>query len=383
MYKIIQLSTYFHPSVGGVERQVEEIAYFLSQAGHDVTVLTTDATHGKEKRMQRLSDSYRGLNIIRFKYLLRIGNFFRFAPGIISFLWKADFQILHVHNIHDGHLMPAILICMLRKKKVVVTGHNPFVVDAEKRGAELHFLVRMYELFLRLFIWRLDGYVALLESEKQEVVKRFKLPEQKVFVVPNGIQDEYYAGLGNAEKFYTEWEIDRSKWQLVVGTASRLNYVKGLQNLLVAVRQLPQVLFIFAGGDDGYYPQLKKIYSQFPNVIFTESYLGTEDLKDFYAAIDIFLLPSIYEPFGMTVVEAMAQGKPVIATNKGGTTEILSTECGVLLNPQDQAAWRDQIAVFMRSPEKITDIAPKCVQAAQAYRWGNVIPQLVQVYEKI
>lgn len=381
--KIIQLSTFFHPSVGGVERQAEEIAIHLVQDGHEVTVFTTDATHGKEKRMQRLADTYHGVPVKRFRYLISLGNFFRFAPNLIWNLWTADFDIVHVHNVHDGHLLAAIIVRLLRRKKLVITGHNPYVVNAEKRGSLLHRLVGVYEWFIKLFHSGIDLYIALVETEKQYVAKHFRVRDAKIVVIPNGIQDLFYVQDGNREKFYSEWEIDRAKWQLVVGTVSRLNYVKGIQNLLLAVRQLPQVLFIFAGGDDGYYTQLRKIFNQYPNVLFTEAYLPSEEVKDFYQAIDIFLLPSQYEPFGMTVIEAMAQGKMVLATNKGGTLETIKPEFGELLEPSDQQLWADRIKFYSENPNAITEKSASAAAAAQQYRWENVISQIEKAYESL
>lgn len=381
--RIVQLSTYFHPSVGGVERQVEEIAYGLANAGHQVEVITTDATHGKEKRMQRLNDSYRGLKVIRYPYWIRMGNFWRFSPGVISQLLTKDYDLLHIHNVHDGHLIPAIVISKLRRKLVVVTGHNPFVVDAQKRGELLNWIVKLYDRILAFFLRKIDAYIALLESEKAYLIASFGVEERRIRVVPNGIQDIYYQAGGSAQKFYQEWEIDRTKWQLVVGAACRVNYVKGLQNLLKAVRELPQVLFIFAGGDDGYLAQIRKLFLQFPNVIITGSYLASEEMQDFYSAIDAFLLPSIYEPFGMTVVEAMAQGKYIIASNKGGTVEIVKPEFGVLIDPLDQQMWQDQIAKLMREPELAAAAVDRAKHAADNYRWEKIIPRIEQVYRAI
>lgn len=378
--KIIQLSTFFHPSVGGVERQAEEIASHLAMDGHEVVVFTTDATHGKEKRMQRLADTYNGVPVKRFRYLISLGNFFRFAPNLIWSLCRADFDILHVHNIHDGHLLLALIVRLVRKKRLVITGHNPYVVSAEKRGALLHKFVGVYDFFIKLFRRGIDLYIALVESEKQYVVKYFGLTEDKVAVIPNGIQEIFYAEDGDRDDFYQEWEINRSEWQLVVGTASRLNYVKGIQNLLSAVRQLPEVLFIFAGGDDGYYNQLRKIFNQYPNVLFTESYLTSEEMKDFYQAIDIFLLPSLYEPFGMTVIEAMAQGKMVLASDKGGTLETVRPEYGELLNPGDQQLWADRIKFYLENQQAIAEKSANAKSEAQQYRWENVIKQIETAY---
>jgi glycosyltransferase involved in cell wall biosynthesis len=381
--KIIQLSSFFHPSVGGVERQAEEIAAHLQERGFQVQVFTTDATHGKEKRMQRLEDQYRGLKIRRFQYRLSFGDFFRFSPALVWALWTSDYDLIHVHNSHDAHLLPALIIKTLRGKKLVLTGHNPYVVGKEKRGGTLSRWVKVFDIALRLFASQIDRYIALLESEKQVVIKKFNLKPEKVAVIPNGIQELFYAQDGNKENFWKEWGIEPGKWQLIAGAACRLNYVKGLQNLLQAVRELPQVLFVFVGGDDGYYGHLHKIYNQFTNVIFTERYLPPTEVKDFYQAIDLFLLPSLYEPFGMTVVEAMAQGKPILATNRGGTKEIVKPEFGELLDPSDQEKWKERIEYYANHKSELESKAEVAKQNATGYSWDKVISQIIAIYDQV
>lgn len=381
--KILQISTYFHPSVGGVERQAEEIAVHLKDLGYEVEVVTTDATHGRERRMQRLEDSLRGLKIKRFRYLLALGNFWRLAPGLLWYVIKADYDIIHLHNIHDGHLLPIILIKAFRRKKLVVTGHNPFVVNALKRGGVLHSLVGFFEFVLRFFSWGIDRYIALLESEKVQVQKHIGIPAKKVAVVPNGIQELFFEDNGDKQRFYQTWQINPENWKLIVGSVCRLNMVKGLQNLAQATRDLPEVLFVFAGGDDGYLAALRKIFALSPNVLITEEYLPAEEVKDFYQSIDIFLLPSLYEPFGMTVVEAMAQGRPVIASNLGGPSEIVAPTVGDLLDPQDQKAWSERIGYYVEHRDELASKSAQARMMAAQYQWGTVIRQISDVYDSL
>jgi len=380
--KIIQITTFFHPSVGGVERQVEEIATHLLENGMDIQVFTTDATHGKEKRMLRLDDKFRGVPVYRFKYMMPFGDFYRFAPGMVWKLFTADYDILHVHNTHDAHLLPAIVIKTLRRKKLILTGHNPYVVGNQKRQEHLSIGVRFFEFVLRIFASGIDRYIALLESEKVAVMQGLGIKSERITIIPNGIEDLFYAEGGDAELFYKEWNIDPSKWDLIVGTVSRLNFVKGIQFLEQAAKSLSRVLFIFAGGDDGYYEALKRIYRDNANVVFTAQYIPSSEVRNFYQAIDLFLLPSIYEPFGMTMVEAMAQSKMVIATNVGGPQEILSPDFGELIVPEDQQAWTDRIKYYSQHREEAKAKGESAHKAAAKYQWKNVIKQLQAVYSE-
>jgi glycosyltransferase involved in cell wall biosynthesis len=381
--KIIQLSTFFHPSVGGIERQVEEISTHLLEIGTEVQVFTTDATHGKESRMLRLDDKFRGVPVFRFKYVLAFGDFFRLAPGLVWKLFTTDYDVLHVHNTHDAHLLPAIVIKTLRRKKLVLTGHNPYVVGVQKRREHISVGVRVFELCLRIFSGGIDRYIALLESEKLAVTRILGIKPEKITVIPNGIEDIFYSEGGDAEHFYKEWNIDPTKWDLIVGTVSRLNLVKGIQFLAQAAKDLNKVLFVLAGGDDGYYDTLKRIYRDNENVVFTAQYIPSGEVRNFYQAIDVFLLPSIYEPFGMTMVEAMAQSKMVIATNVGGPQEILSPAFGELVIPDDQQTWFERIRYYSQHRDEAKQKGESARKAAGKYQWKNIIKQLQTVYSEL
>lgn len=381
--KILEVSSFFYPSVGGVERQVEEIAVKLADRNNQVTVFTTNATHGRDVRMQRLDERLNKVEIKRFSYLIKFGHFFRFSPGLAMNLFTKDYDLIHVHNFHDAHLPAAALACLFRRKKLVVTGHNPFVVSSEKRGARLHRLVGLYEKFLRVFTWRIDLYLALLESEKREVMSRFGWSDDKIAVIPNGIQDLFYQEDGRAFSFYEEWGINPKKWNLIVGTVSRMNYVKGIQNLRLAVNELPKVLFIFAGGDGGYLDELKRLYNLNQNVLFTDKYIASEKVKDFYQAIDIFLLPSVYEPFGMTVVEAMAQAKPVLATSAGGPSEIIPDDAGEIIAPTDLSRWKERIGYYQKHKQDLEAMGESARRAATVYRWENVIDAMEAAFTQL
>ncbi len=381
--KVIQVTTFFHPSVGGVERQAEEISTHLKQNGVDVRVLTTDATHGREKRMQRLDDLFRGVPVSRFRYWFGFGDFFRFSPRLVWNLLTEDYDIVHVHNTHDAHLLPAIVIKTLRRKRLVVTGHNPYIVGAQKRTQNLYSLVRFYDSVLRLFAGGIDRYIALLDSEKISAHEILRIKSEKIAVIPNGIEDIFYAEGGEAERFYQEWGIDPQKWDLIVGSVSRLNFVKGLQYLELAAKNLQKVLFIFVGGDDGYFNALKRIYRDNENVVFTAQYLPSLEVRNFYQSIDVFLLPSVYEPFGLTMVEAMAQGKMVLATDVGGPKEIITSEVGELLTPDNQEAWSERIKYYSQHKEETVTKGAAARKIADKFKWVTVIKQLQEVYAEL
>ncbi len=258
--KIIQLSTFYKPSVGGVERQVEEIYQHLTSNGFKVRIFTTDASHSLDKRLT-ISTEEEGVK--RFKYLFGFGYFFRFSLSLIWNLLSEDFDLIHVHNAHDAHLLFAIIIKILRRKKLVLTGHNPFVVDKAKRGSLLSFLVSFYDLVLRLFAFGIDKYLALLQSEKEYVHKHFGIANNRIEVIPNGIRDIYFEKVKELVPdniFVKKYNLDKKKWNLVVGCLWEYGLRKRNSEFICSSkRQLLIVYLFFAGGDGGYLENLTNL----------------------------------------------------------------------------------------------------------------------------
>lgn len=379
--KIILLSTFYKPSVGGVERQVEEIYSNLKSRGINVKVYTTDASHGSSNRLE---DSENNPDVKRFKYLFGFGYFFRFAPGLIFNLLFADFDIIHVHNSHDAHILPVIFIRLLRGKKLVVTGHNPYVVDDSKRKAMLSSGVRFFDFILSLFSFGINKYIALLSSEKEYVKDYLNINSNKISIIPNGIRDDYFIQvkqLDNSNIFLNEFKLRKNDYKLVLGCLCRVDYVKGIQNLLVSVKHNPDCLFVIAGGDGGYLNTLKDMYKDYSNILFTERYIDVNESLDFYAFVDVFLLPSVYEPFGITIVEAMTQGKYIIASSNGGPKEIINSDFGEIIDPANQEEWSFAISKIKNNKKETIEKGKNAIPVSSYYKWGTVIDNLIEVYK--
>ncbi len=386
--KVIQITSFYKPSVGGVERQVEEIALHLVEKGIEVEVWTTDASHGARSRLEAGSlkpeaNNQSSIKVRRFPFWLRLGHFFRFSPILLIRLFFAKFDIIHVHNSHDAHLLGAILIRIMRRKKIVITGHNPYIVGDQKRGKSLNSNVGFFDRVLKLLVKYIDRYIALLESEKKFVSEYLNIPKDKIVVIPNGIRGLYYQNLNEGATSMSRLHDEPRKYDLIIGDICRIDFVKGIQNLKYAADNLPNIQFLFIGGDGGYLKPLKQLYKNNKNVYFNEAYISAEEAKQFFNYIDIFVSPSIYEPFGITLVEAMTQGKLVLASDTAGPREIIKSEYGEIIKHDDQQKWFERIKYYLEHKEDILLKGKRAIAAAQKYRWENVIAEIIKVYSSL
>ena len=378
--KIFQISTFYHPITGGVESHVATLSKFLVEYGHEVTVLASDSSKVGPRIAQK-QGMFEGIPIVRFLTWFSISQYHKFYPGLFFYLMTHEFDIVHVHGFRKFETYLAWLAAKLKRKKVVLTSHNPFPTTTRSRLAE--FIIKLHDVTLgRFLVRKLDKIITILESENEIFINKFKVNPQKLITVYNGINPIMLES-GDEQKFFEEYAIDKSKWDAIVIGCGRLNYAKGFQFLVNAVRALPKVLFFIAGGDDGYYEELKKIYYADENMIMNGKYVPQEKLRDIYKAGDIFVLPSIHEATGGVMLEALAQGCAIIATNCGGSEEYLTTKHGIFIDPTNKEAWVREITKLLSNREKKEALLKNKGNFLKKYRWDLLAKKIDKIYEQL
>lgn len=379
--KIFQVTTFYHPVTGGVESHVANLSYYLKELGHDVTVLTSDATK-VGYRIKNSERVYNGIEVKRFFTWFSISEYHKFFPGLFFYLLKSDFDIVHIHGFRKFETYLALLAAKIKKKKVVLTTHNPFPTTT--RGRILTLLLKIHDKTIgRWFTKKINKIITILNSENKIFINKFNVPKEKIINVYNGINPIFLES-GNKENFLKEYSIDLTKYKGLVVGGGRLNYAKGFQFLKKAVDSLPDILFFIAGGDDGYLNELLKIYKNNNNIIFNGKYISQDKIIDIYKAADIFVLPSIHEATGTMLMEALSQGCDIIATNQGGTIEYIGKNRGIFINPFDQDLWLKEINTLLKSKDKNRDNNIKeAHEFINKYTWDKLAIKIDKIYKKL
>jgi glycosyltransferase involved in cell wall biosynthesis len=146
-------------------------------------------------------------------------------------------------------------------------------------------------------------------------------------------------------------ELVRGRPDYVVLTPARLHEQKGHAYLLAAAARVPEATFVLAG-DGPLRPELERLAAE-RNVADRCVFLGyRSDVSDLLAAADVFVLPSLFEGLPVSVLEAMAAERPVVATAIGGTDEAVTHEVtGLLVPPRDPAALAAAIRRLQADPQ--------------------------------
>ena len=235
--------------------------------------------------------------------------------------------------------------------------------------------LRLYAALDRMLL-RFSDHVSAVSPNVAEQLMKYRTPLEKLSIVHNGLDPARYSGgtpvLKNLPDFHGE---------KIVGFVGRLAPEKGIANLIHAAKEVlsvyPQVLFVLVGDgpERAALESLVKSNGLEKTVIFVGQ---RSDLTNIYNSFDIFVLPSLTEAMPMAILEAMAAGKPIIASRVGGIPEMISDlESGLLITPGDQRGLRDALLKLLREPEtalRLSEAASKMVRTrfssdrmAQAY----------------
>jgi len=173
-----------------------------------------------------------------------------------------------------------------------------------------------------------DAAILLSEDQRREMVEEFRfVPADKVFLVPNAVDLSAYEDLPESGRFRAE--IGASDDDLVIGMVGRVAPQKHYElfiRLAHAVRaELPRSLFVVVGGGDGL-SDLKRLAGEL-HVADRVRFPGVRvDLPSVYSALDVVALTSRNEGTPLSIIEAMAAGRPILATDVGGVRDLLTRE---------------------------------------------------------
>ncbi|MDP9069394.1 MAG: glycosyltransferase family 4 protein [Actinomycetota bacterium] len=157
---------------------------------------------------------------------------------------------------------------------------------------------------------------------------------------------------------------------------------KNLPRLLEAFRSLDADVELALAGPKGWNEDLAALLAGLEGRVRPLGFVAHSDLGPLYAGAEVFCFPSLLEGFGFPVIEAMAQGTPVV-TSRGTSTEELAGGAGVLIDPRDPASIADGLRSVLEDATLAANLAEAGRERATKYSWGNTAEGLTQVYREV
>lgn len=277
---------------------------------------------------------------------------------INELLGRSEVDIIHYTNDYCGFALPR----RREDKPLVATMHHPYALEARlyRRVVGwdmynlLHYQLARRPLLLNMLQRNLciksRRLIAVSRFSASSVIKEHRIPWKKVTVVPNGVDQEMFRPETEGADMRERWGVSSERVLLFTG---RLDHSKGLRYLMEAFNRIVQkfadVKLVIVG--EGILKNQLLQFTKKRKLQGSVKFIGrldAESLPRAYAAADIVVCPSLMEGFGLSLIEAMAVGKPCIAAASGGMREIVANgENGVLVRPADSEALRGAIEMLL------------------------------------
>ncbi|MBI3999788.1 MAG: GT4 family glycosyltransferase PelF [Candidatus Omnitrophica bacterium] len=328
---------------------------------------------------ERLMEKQIPVHLIPFRKTYHVQNAFRFA----RLLKQEQVDIVHTHAMVQVNVQ-ARLGARLAAVPLISHMHLP-------NHFRNHRLIRAYQILLDNWTAQLcDELIAVSESTREALTAQGSA-YRHAKIIYNGIDVDRCHHLKNRDSILKK--LGLKPVHQIVGMVGRLCPVKGQKEFIQAAKevsvQIPEAVFVLVGNDverhGAYESQLRKVVSELglnEKVIFTGY---RSDALDLIHAFDVFVLPSKIEGLPVTILEAMALKKPVVATSVGGVPEIVVDEkTGLLVPPNDVLRLSQSILRLLRNPGEAMELGEEGYEyVKQKFSEKKMMEQILAIYEQV
>ena len=387
--KILHVAHFFYPclSAGGVVNASYQIAKMQAR-DNSVKVISSDAC---KKRLKFENGRYDvDVDGIKVDYFKNISNRFKLATMLDTPLGAIfriknqirDFDVVHVHE-HRQTL--SIIVCYFARRYGI-----PYVVQAH--GSVLPFFQKegLKNIFDKVFGFKIlygaSKVFALTEVEKEQYLK-MGVEEDRIEIVPLGINIEEYSDLPEEGIFREKFNI--SKDDKLIIFIGRVHEIKGLDLLIDAFKELADsvsdVKLAIVGPDDGYMDALNLRIAEcgLSDKVIVTGPLYKKEKQEALVDCDLFVMPSKYESFTTSGLEAMACGKPLVLTKNNHIHDWVDGSVGLACD-DDKMSLKDAMAEVLFDEElskKFGMNGRRLIQ--EKYNWDMINEQILNIYESI
>ncbi len=389
LMRLLYVIPYFYPAwaYGGTCRAAWELARAVTRHGHEVVACTTDALDA-HRRAKPSAEVVEGVEIHRVPNLnnrLAWSRLFlplTFGRQLEVELRRAD--VVHLHEYRSFQNAVALLRIEQASKPFILTaqGGVPLLVG---RFA----LKRVYDTLVgKRLLAKASRLHALNAMEADQFVQAGGRREQ-IFIAPNGIQVSDFQNLPPADSQAFRRKHNIPAHAPLVLFLARINKIKGVDFLASAFaevrRELPQAVLVIAGPDDGYLPEVKQQIDSLglaDSIRFT-GYLDGSAKIEAYQAADVYVLPSMYEILGITLLEALACRASVVTTDRCGLADtLLQNDLGAVVKFGDVAGLATEILRIMHEAKDAAHAEQRRDHVLENFGWDAIAERWVNVYRE-
>jgi glycosyltransferase involved in cell wall biosynthesis len=340
------------------------------ETNHEFVVLT----HASDRHLFKLSPE-------KEKFLMDVPDLNRGGRLIWEqFALPKLLKRLQIDVLHSPHYtMP-----LWTSVPVVVTYHDM-----------TFFLYPSYHTLVKRFFFpfmihqsarRASALIAVSESTRQDTIRLLGISPKNITTTLLGYDSSF---VPIEDQIYLEQV--RQKYHLPGRFIFNVGTIEPRKNQLALINAFdiladmdPNIALVLVGGAGWYYNQLSQQIIKSPNRdrIYLIGYVDRVDMPALYNLADVFVYPSIYEGFGLPLVEALACGRPVITSNISALPEIVG-DAGVLVSPHDCGQLAQAIRKLLEDKNLAAEIGQKALARAKEFSWRKTAEQTLEIYERV
>ena len=231
-----------------------------------------------------------------------------------------------------------------------------------------------------------DLIITISESAKKDIVDHLKVPKEKIKIIYPGIDFEKYSReieKNKLRKIRKKYKLPK-KYILYLGTIEPRKNIVRIINSFLEYRNLTKsdIKLVIAGGKGWKYEKIMKLVEQNKENIVLTGYIEEEDKISLYKMAEIFVFPSLYEGFGMPVLEAMACGVPVITSNVSSLPEVAG-KAAILVNPLKVEEMTDAYSKILSNEEFRKKMIEEGIEQSKKFQWKESARKLEKIYEEL
>lgn len=360
-----------------------DIEFVLPYNGkHEIDFMNVTAAHPQGVQAVIKSgiayDSYKYINTDGSEEYVDIyGQQLAYESCVARLVDHKEFDVIHAHDWLT--FRAAIRVKQQNNKPLIAHIHS---LESDRAGGSRgNPLVREIESTAMLLA---DKVLAVSQLTKETIIGEYGIPADKIDVVHNSIDLDDMVPLDD-DNAYRYLVAMKNQGYKVVSNVGRLTVQKGLPNLLLAAKEVinrePKTLFLIVGSGEQYYELIEQSAALgISNNVFFTGFQRGKNWRDSFAIADLFVMPSISEPFGLTPLEAAGYGTPSLISKQSGVSELF-TNC-LKVDFWDIQEMANQITAVVQNEALRDELQTNAQKEYERLSWAKSAAHLSGIYKQ-
>ncbi|MGC9113397.1 glycosyltransferase family 4 protein [Acidilobus sp.] len=364
----MHVSPFYSPVVGGVEEVVKRVAEYMASRGHEVHVITYNRLRSGELGSLPREETINGVHVIRLRPRL-IWSHGSYSPELPDVIRSLRPDVVHVHVWRHPH---AFQVARLKEElgfRAILHGHSPFYGLA-RLGVVTWTYHKLVDVLGRGYLRGYDVYIALTRWEARRI-SSLGLGQSKIIVVPNGV-DEDHCNLS----------LERAEGQvLYLGRVSReKNLWMLVKSMEFVKREARRASLVMAGPDEGLARDLLEYSRRHGLDVRYVGRVSDEAKHSLFLRSEVYALPSKYEGFALTLLEAAIHTTPSVITGEGSQLEAAPPGVASLWAEPRPDRYAEAIARLLTDDALRRSLGESARRWAEEHTWSRILPAYDDIY---